>query len=241
MNDIFLSLLAYMGVVLPRRSEYAEKGFITGDIQCLFSVTSSTTEVDLTQFEVILAGMPSGGVLKSRGNGNASYGGTIQGLSVVLDHDIDPAVAKDFLNKFGVFMQAPGISTVVPVQSCVRIQPHVAAIMPTTAGLSAPYTPLATCGAPGSPAYLYDEPQVWSGTDQSLLKLVRGSTALSSGTVTGRVILTGGWAPNPAGAGVSESCGDSGQASVARRWGLKGTADELYLRGRALTRQWRGW
>lgn len=170
--------------------QIASMGYILDPILCLGTLDSSHLTVDLAAGEVV-GPTSTSGILKSHSS-NAPYVGWITGVTVSPDAEVQPLALQEHLKKVFLVITAGGQTRSIPLAECVRIQPYVSAVMPTTVGLTAAYTPMATCGPPGKPAYKLTEPVAWDGLPVDSLALMSNGAALT-GSIAYSVRFFGGF------------------------------------------------
>ena len=143
-------------------------------------------QVDLTAAELAPATSPTTGILASRG-GTDAYVGYIYGVSVVIANAILAADLQLLLSGAELLLRAGGRLRSIPFRSALRVQPHVVASPATAATAFA-----ATCGAPGTPAYLLPvEPLPWTGVPTcAVLRRTMAPFTLGS-TVNGHIEIWG--------------------------------------------------
>lgn len=177
----------------PNRVMMPDKA-VVDPIGYRFSITAGalalTDVLDKTDNEMTPAGVSTEGVLKSRGN-SSSYGGFINGVSVVLDRgdndDLDIVASG-----YEAVIFAGGVFRVVPFAEALRVGMGRAIANPVAQDVAT-----GCPSAPGRPQYaLTGRALAWPGKKQDLVGIrCHAPTGTTAATVTGTIYLWGVWMP----------------------------------------------
>ena len=165
------------------------------------SVQTLNEETDITDAELPPAMAPTNGILASRGDPDA-YVGYIYGVTVAMFGEELAADLQIMLSGAELMLQSGGRVRGIPFRSALRVQPHVVDSPATAATAMA-----ATCGAPGSPAYVLPvEPVPWTGVASCSIIRRTNATYTPGSILNGQVEIWGIFARGEAADVEGDSC-----------------------------------